>query len=124
MSDAKHTKGPWETSTGIIPSLDKRAIAVCRADMKEGEKGTAVCVVAWESDANEKDLANARLIAAAPDMLAALEAITSNPHIYLGDLVYKVREEECQGWEGDAVRQWSEAVTAVSEAIKKAKGES
>ena len=62
------------------------------------------------------------LIAAAPDMLAALEAITSNPHINLGDLVYQVRERECQGWEGDAVRQWSEAVTSVLEAIRKAKG--
>jgi hypothetical protein len=113
MSDAKHTKGPWETSTGIIPSLDKRAIAVCRADMKEGEKGTAVCVVAWESDANEKDLANARLIAAAPDMLAALELydrlmteVWGSPNVLSDD-------------HGDALQVWP----AVRASILKAKGE-
>ncbi len=44
-------------------------------------------------------------------MEATLRALSSNPHLDLGDLVYKVREAEGEGWEGPSVKAWSEAVT-------------
>lgn len=69
----KHTKGPWEV-TG--QSEAGRYISVKGADNKR-----TVARVPWvsESDANDgdqRDLRDARLIAAAPEMLAALEEIT------------------------------------------------
>lgn len=66
----------------------------------------------------------ARLAGAAPELLAALLALTSNPHIALEDLVYRVREVEGEGWDGPAVKAWIEAVTAARAAIIKAGGAS
>lgn len=60
------------------------------------------------------------LHAAAPEMLAALKAITSNPYLHLGDLVYNIRDRELKGWEGPAVKAWSDAVMKVNAAILKA----
>lgn len=111
MSETKHSKGPWQI-VDVDGYIEVRTL-----------DGFEVCGIGDMEVIEGEDLANARLIATAPDMLAALEAITSNPHLDLGDLVYQVRERECQGWEGDAVRQWSEAVTSVKEAIRKAKGQ-
>ena len=48
---------------------------------------------------------------------AALEALFANPHMDLGDLVYAVRERELQGWDGPAVKQWSDAVKAARAAL-------
>ncbi|MES2352097.1 MAG: hypothetical protein V4641_31405 [Pseudomonadota bacterium] len=62
----------------------------------------------------------ARLAAAAPELLAALLALTSNPHLHLEDLVYNVRDREGEGWDGPAVKAWSEAVTAARAVISKA----
>lgn len=55
------------------------------------------------------------LVPRAPDpekerMREALEALLNNPHLNLGDLVYQVREREGLGWDGPAVKAWSEAV--------------
>ena len=63
-----------------------------------------------------------RLRNAAPDLLAALKALTTNPHINLGDLVYKVRESEGEGWDGPQVKAWSDAVQSAASAITKAEG--
>ena len=65
--------------------------------------------------------ANARLISAAPELLEALEALTSNPHVDLGDLVYQVRDREGLGWDGPEVTKWSNAVQQARAAIAKAK---
>lgn len=56
------------------------------------------------------------------DLLEALEALTSNPHIDLGGLVYKVRDSEGEGWDGPQVKHWSDAVQAARTAIAKAEG--
>ena len=53
------------------------------------------------------------------EMREALLAITSNPHVSLGDLVYEVREREGEGWEGKYVKQWGEAVAKVEAVVKK-----
>ena len=48
----------------------------------------------------------------------ALSALFNNPHIDLGDFVYQVREREGQGWEGSAVKAWSDAVVAGSRLLR------
>jgi len=55
----------------------------------------------------------AALVKAAPRMLAALRAISSNPHLNLGDQIYSIRERELQGFDGPAVKAWSDAVTEI-----------
>lgn len=54
------------------------------------------------------------------DAIAALRALTSNPRMDLGDLVYTVRERELEGWEGPAVKAWSNAVLAATDVLKRA----
>ncbi len=55
------------------------------------------------------------------DSIAALRALTTNPHLSLGDLVYTVREHELEGWDGPAVKAWSDAVIAADAVLKRAK---
>lgn len=136
MTTTPHTSGPWNLHHAykgkplFVTGCDgeswiswERIIA--QGDMFIGSvQATTAPKPGWPRVTNPLEMeANARLIAAAPEMLAALEAITSNTHIDLEDLVYNVRDDEGLGWEGPAVRQWSEAVTSVKEAIRKAKGE-
>lgn len=52
------------------------------------------------------------------DAASILKALMSNPHISLGDLVYEVRGREGMGWDGPAVKQWSDAATAVKQWVK------
>lgn len=74
-----------------------------------------------ETEAREN--ANAALIVAAvnahAELLAALRGLFSNKHLDLGDCVYRVRERELEGWEGASVKQWSDAVTAAKELLKR-----
>ena len=74
---SKHTPGPWHTE----PLQWDRggSIAICSG----GENGYIICTIAPENEQDEPtedtairlpcDEANARLIAAAPDLLAALK---------------------------------------------------
>lgn len=57
---------------------------------------------------------------AGPRLLAALHALTTAKYVSLGDLVYDVREREGLGWDGPAVKAWSDAVTEANAAIKAA----
>jgi hypothetical protein len=70
-SPPKHTPGPWITDTGQVPKLG-RSLGVLKKSHKPGEKGESICIVALAKDAQPHDHANARLIAAAPDMVSAL----------------------------------------------------
>jgi hypothetical protein len=56
----KHTPGPWELENGL------RVYA-------PGKGGPLLATVAYLPRAKGQDAANARLMAAAPDMLAALQ---------------------------------------------------
>ena len=77
---ALHTPGPWSpsaiglTNDGALPIMadigadDRKRVATvdCQSRFKRGE--------GWKSECDER-AANARLIAAAPEMLAALVAV-------------------------------------------------
>lgn len=58
----QHTPGPWTLTVGCYP----------RDSVWDADGQREVCPMVWGNDAEEID-ANARLIAAAPDLLAALE---------------------------------------------------
>lgn len=58
---AKHTPGPWTNTHGEITGPNRSPVAACR-------RGRGI-----HSIDSEVFFANARLIAAAPDMLAALQ---------------------------------------------------
>lgn len=86
MTERKHTPAPWELIGGEIHSKDRPIASIMRE---------LVC--------SEATIANARLIAAAPDLLEALEYLLDD--MKLKDLP-------------------TNAVEKCLKAIKKAKGES
>lgn len=75
MTAPKHTPGPWELTT-VEPGAEWHVSAPdmrCRAG-----SWTSLAVVygqedEWEEDMREEGRANSRLVAAAPDLLAALQ---------------------------------------------------
>ena len=73
MSESKHTPGPWEPYRN--PSYwEVRA---------KGGEVASICPSKY-SFGIDAEIANARLIAAAPDLLAALEEIREASEIVLG----------------------------------------
>lgn len=96
-----HTPGPWE-----IGYLDKHGQRLVRGQHIE------ICTC-WHHSALEKEMeANASLIAAAPDLLAALEdSLDSLEYVAKVDPVFS-------GW---GVRQ--QRIAAAKAAVAKAKGE-
>jgi hypothetical protein len=83
MSEAKHTPGPWEFRLEAY-----RTVIFHKAEV--GEKALAVGAGHYPSN-----IANARLIAAAPDLLEACEALTHWdecwPSAALGEALRKAR---------------------------------
>jgi hypothetical protein len=68
--DAKHTPGPWMVSDGVVHQAQEGGVCriACCADARSyADRKRFV--------APEEKEANARLIAAAPDMLAALKGV-------------------------------------------------
>jgi hypothetical protein len=53
------------------------------------------------------------------ELLSALKELFENPHLDLEDLVYTIREREGDGWDGNSVTQWSNAVTNAKNLLKK-----
>ena len=71
----KHTPGPWEIDTDTRPA----EICTIHGVTPQGEDGQGWVYVRgalgrWDDTPKER-MANARLIAAAPDLLAALDAL-------------------------------------------------
>ena len=70
MLNFKHTPGKWEA--GIMENADgTRWLGVATGDPVEGRECVSI-LISPESDINEMDIANARVIRRAPDMLCAL----------------------------------------------------
>lgn len=72
MGNTKHTPGPWEIGYGD----NSHSLGVFTKKMLDtGTAEPPICLVSPITLANDTDNANARLIAAAPELLEALEAV-------------------------------------------------
>lgn len=87
---ATHTAGPWEVSSGEINARYIRGIGDVVLIRRNGENDNRYVAFAsidamgdeWPhpvKTTREEQRANARLIASAPDLLAALKAILAHP---------------------------------------------
>ncbi len=80
----RHTEGPWEfTEVHVYCYDDTRDEVICRLDGQEVNP-------AFLTQDDDQRTANARLIAAAPDLLAALEGLVEQ----LGDLLSRYNLED------------------------------
>lgn len=67
MKKTQHTSGPWKLEDGAI-----------RAKAREGGSVTVAHVRGWDRMWEDEEKANGRLIAAAPDLLAALKYLITH----------------------------------------------
>jgi hypothetical protein len=99
MSDAKHTPGPWQLTGWYIRPK-------CYEGIPTPDSWPAICSVRpWGKDRwpylhEEETRANIQLIAAAPDLLAALKEIIEHPAAF----------------SDGANRLWSQATAAIAKA--------
>ena len=105
---ASHTLGPWTAGTHVYQfEHDRRGVYV-----GQGSNTLAFC---WRPEGQTDDettLANARLIAAAPDLLAALSGTVSMiEDMLLGGLTREGLQQLCAG-------QLEPARAAISKATK------
>lgn len=66
---ASHTPGPW-----VLGECRRMTVGGFGFPVADKDGNTPAFVASWRDNAAEEGSANARLIAAAPDMLAALKA--------------------------------------------------
>lgn len=77
---ANHTPGPWSIGNIKETPLNPHALAVWSESVKVGEVASPVCIVSPIAELDDTDIQNARLIAAAPDLLEALAACLPYMH--------------------------------------------
>lgn len=75
MNKQNFTPGPWKVMYATSPKAGECTLAVWPADTVDGYVGSPICKVSPEHLMNETDEANARLIAAAPELLEALKGM-------------------------------------------------
>ena len=73
---SNHTPGPWSIGNRKETPLNPHALAVWSDLVKVGEVASPVCIVSPIAELDDTDIQNARLIAAAPEMLEALRNLT------------------------------------------------
>lgn len=78
----KHTQGEWKVNRVFINEVDSYVITARQPNVRPD-----VCVIVKSTDKEER--ANAQLIAAAPDLLAALIEV----HEFLGHIEPKIGEQ-------------------------------
>jgi hypothetical protein len=109
-----HTRGPWEWQ-GVVEEGDERGCAFVVGSNLGGLVGAAMC---WPTEYDSGDFsrveANARLIAAAPELLTALSAL-----IVVADR-YDFRHRRADG--GYSSLGDTPAVAAARAAVAKATG--
>jgi hypothetical protein len=100
----KHTPGPWiyDETWGLIHDARKSA-------QGPHESAAEICAIhAGRTGKRDESKANARLIAAAPELLAALQTMVEQAGCYMDD--------------GEATKEEMNAMDAARAAIAKAKG--
>ena len=110
---AEHTPGPWRISNNE---------SVRQPSLILGSTGAIVATTRWDMEIMEdgdEETANANLIAAAPEMLAALKEI--NQH--LRDVVETNKNGDRNNWEGYYLPEFEKLSRKFSEIIRKAEGE-
>jgi len=85
MSEAKHTSGPWN-----VHGTNETGTLIA-SDAAEHENITASIAVAQPrgEEWTKEEEANARLIAAAPELLAALESVCNWADMFRDSLAYE-----------------------------------
>lgn len=86
MSETEHTPGPWEAQAPSLGEHDEWGVAIIGLRTNDGvpydspTNGLVAFATMFPTEIDAKDpsraMANARVIAAAPELLAALIAIT------------------------------------------------
>ena len=106
MSETKHTPGPW---VGAGPSfgdpLPRYTTEIVTEWEDEDEQRPVICTLPFRHYDHENE-ANARLIAAAPELLEALEEImkqTDQRSNYLIDHVYLIARAAIAKAKGEGV---------------------
>lgn len=86
MSEGKHTPGPWEMISGTDEHGCNSIVEILSPYEPDAQFQVALTNGPWDMDGNasEECIANARLIAAAPDMLAIIKEILHAEIIYTG----------------------------------------
>lgn len=91
---ATHTPGPWINVDGLVNGRESRP---------RFAPGTSIDIfdaAEWPAELHDEALANAKLIAAAPDMLKAAEATAESVIALLGELraLLRVTEDDGSQW--------------------------
>lgn len=102
----KHTPGPWTVGTNKSPSN----VTAGKYDIQQWPTDAGLSRPV-SSEENETEVANAHLIAAAPEMLEALEGIAAK--------MEWITEPKLRNWKDVCTRMAAEAAVAIA----KAKGE-
>jgi len=119
-----HTKGPWKTS--VISNVDENLCdlqngqyEIWKANPRDGDGPICFmngCPDHWSDYSRRKYIADAHLIASAPDLLQQLEVALD-----LADYLYN----EMEGNQDDYVSaKFTEATSEIIETIKLARGKS
>lgn len=107
MSHAKHTPGPWAVHAHhayVVPAgHERRYIGFAEDDEKDlRDFAQAICAIRWPDrhrpEAEAK--ANARLIAAAPLMLEALENLENDDGLRMPDSAWELVQEAVEAATG------------------------
>lgn len=109
MTKPQHTKGPWIVNNTIFDG------AICRWHIASHKYGSAypICEHVFEGKpSSEEQIANARLIAAAPDLFDAISNLLDGIDTHMVD-VSSPADELLQ----DALRKMRNAVKKVKEII-------
>lgn len=102
---SKHTSGPWIIGDSIDKDTSERFLSV----WPENLSTPAICRVSPKKDETDLDFANAKLIAAAPDLLEACQALLKR-----NEQLYRMVEYPREDMSGETSLQLAKA------AIKKA----